>query len=333
VTVDAGFNVDINTTGGRPAQPARTGRGRKDRPKPVSFQDFYKRYDFVANLILTYPELRDYYTQILNYANEHRGQMPPDNMLKEIRAKNPWFKQRNDNQQEFDVAEQDPSLKQNVQTAIGLNKQKILNWSATRGIEIPNDKIDELARDATRNKWADDDVQLEKNLSIFIGRSLEGGQRDLRGTAGDFQNQLLSWAKKNGIALSDSAAAQYIERLTFKRQTLDDAKQEIRNTYMLGAYPAWADQIKNGVDPDSIVSPYRSAAAELLEIPEEQLSWNDNIIKKAMQGVGPDGKPGVVPLWEYERMVRQDPRWQKTDNAYRTYADVGTALLRTFGFR
>ena len=329
MTVDAGFDVDIDTTRGRTA-PARTGKGR---PKPVSFEDFYKRYDYVANLIATFPELRDYYTQILNYANQNRGQMPPDNWLKELRARNPWFQARNSTQQEFDIASQDPSLKQDVQTAINLNRQQILSWAGTRGIEIPNDKIDELARDATRNKWADDAVQLEKNLSIFIGRSLEGGRRDLRGTAGDFQNDLLSWTRKNGITLSDSAAAQYIERLTFNRQTLDDAKQEIRNTYMLGAYPAWAEQIKNGLDPDSIVSPYRSAAATLLEIPEEELSWDDNIIKKAMQGVGPDGKPGVVPLWEYERMVRQDPRWQKTDNAYRTYADVGTSILRTFGFR
>lgn len=332
MTVDAGFDVDIDTTSGRPARPPRKGKG-KGRQQPVSFEDFYKRYDYVANLIATYPELRDYYLKILDYANKNRGQMPPDNWLKELRARNEWFQARNSNQQEFDVAEQDPSLKQDVTTAINLNKQKILNWSATRGIEIPADKIDELARDATRNKWADDDVQLEKNLSIFIGRAVEAGRRDLRGTAGDFQTDLLSWAKKNGITLSDSAAAQYIERLTFNRQTLDDAKQEIRNTYMLGAYPAWAEQIKNGLDPDSIVSPYRSAASTLLEIPEEQLSWDDNIIKKAMQGVGPDGKPGVVPLWEYERMVRQDPRWQKTDNAYRTYTDVGTAILRTFGFR
>lgn len=332
MTVDAGFDVDIDTTRGRQAPPAGKGKGKGKRA-PVSFQDFYKRYDYVANLIATYPELQEYYKQILDYANKHRGQMPPENVLKEFRARNAWFQARNSTQQEFDIAQQDPNLKQDVQTAINLNKQKILNWSATRGIEIPADKIDELARDATRNKWADDDVQLEKNLSIFIGRAVEAGRRDLRGTAGDFQTDLLSWAKKNGITLSDSAAAQYIERLTFNRQTLDDAKQEIRNTYMLGAYPAWAEQIKNGLDPDSIVSPYRSAASQLLEIPEEELGWNDNIIKKAMQGVGPDGKPGVVPLWEYERMVRQDPRWQKTDNAYRTYTDVGTAILRTFGFR
>jgi hypothetical protein len=153
------------------------------------------------------------------------------------------------------------------------------------------------------------------------------------GTAGDYQQQLTSWASKNGIKLSNDAAAQFIERLTLKQQTLDDAKQEIRNTYMIGAFPAWEDQIRKGIDPDSILSPYRSAAANLLEIPEDQLGWDDQIIKKAMQGVDANGKPSVVPLWEYERQVRQDPRWQKTDNAYKTYTDVGTSILRMFGFR
>lgn len=325
MTVEAGFDVDIDTASGRAAP---TGK----KVKPQSFEDFYKRYSYVANLIDLYPELRDYYQKILDYSNAHRGQMPPANWLKELRAKNPWFQQRNSNQQEFDIAENDPALKQDLQTALNLNKQKIVNWAAQRGIEIPADKLDELTRDATRNKWADDTVQLERNLAVFIRSAVESGG-DLRGTAGDYQTQLVDWARKNGITLSPSAAGQFIERLTLKQQTLDDAKREIRETYMIGAYPAWEQQIRSGIDPDSILSPYRSAASTLLEIPEDQLGWEDNIIKKAMQGVDANGKPAVVPLWEYERMIREDPRWQKTDNAYKTYTDVGTSILRTFGFR
>ena len=328
MTVQPDFNVDVDTTGGRQTQPT----GKKKKYTPVSFEDFYKRYDYVANLIAAYPELQDYYTQILNYANSNRGQMPPDTWLRELKAKNPWFQQRNANQQEWDIAQQDPTLQEDVKTAVNLNKDKILNWAAQRGIQIPGDKLNELANDATRNKWADDTVQLEKNLAVFIGRSVREGA-DLMGTAGDYQQQLTSWASKNGIKLSNDAAAQFIERLTLKQQTLDDAKQEIRNTYMIGAFPAWEDQIRKGIDPDSILSPYRSAAASLLEIPEDQLGWDDQIIKKAMQGVDANGKPSVVPLWEYERQVRQDPRWQKTDNAYKTYTDVGTSILRMFGFR
>jgi len=152
-------------------------------------------------------------------------------------------------------------------------------------------------------------------------------------TAGDFQTDLRNWSKKNGINLSDDAINQYVQRLTLNQQTLDDAKQEIRDNYMAGAFPAWEEQIRAGTDPDSIISPYRNKVSTLLEIPEDQLSWDDPLMQKAMQGVGEDGKPKVVPLWQYERDIRNDPRWQKTDNAYETYARVGNDLLRMFGLR
>lgn len=327
MSVDAGFDVDFDTVEGREAAP----KAGKKKFKPVNFDDFYKRYAYVAKLIDAYPELRQYYQEILDYSNKNRGQMPPADWLKERRAKNPWFAARDANQQEFDFAREDPNQQRNVETVLRLNRDKIIRWAAQRGIEIPDDQIEDLALDATRNKWADDDTQLELNLGVFIGTA--GQSSDLRGTSGDFQNQLLTWARKNGITMSEDAVRQYVQRLTLRQQTLDDAKQEIRDTYMIGAYPAWEQQIRSGVDPDSIISPYRSKVSSLLEIPEGDLGWDDPLVQKAMQGVGEDGKPRVVPLWEYEREIRKDARWQTTDNAYATYAKIGNDLLSMFGLR
>lgn len=328
MSVDAGFDVDVDTMEGRDS--GGKGKGKK-KFKPVNFNDFYKRYAYVANLVAAYPELREYYNSILEYYNKNNGQMPPANWLKELKAENAWFQQRDANQEEWDFAQQDPSLQQETATVLRLNRDKIIRWAAQRGIEIPEDQIEELALDATRNKWADDPGQLELNLGIFIGQA--GQSADLRGTAGDFQTDLRNWSRKNGINLSDDAINQYVQRLTLNQQTLDDAKQEIRDNYMVGAFPAWEEQIRAGTDPDSIISPYRNKVSTLLEIPEDQLSWDDSLMQKAMQGVGEDGKPKVVPLWQYERDIRSDPRWQQTDNAYETYARVGNDLLRMFGLR
>lgn len=330
MSVDAGFNVDVDTIEGRP-EPTAAGKKGKKKLQPVNFNDFYKRYAYVANLIRAYPELRDYYQNILDYYNKNNGQMPPANWLKELKAENPWFQARDSNQQEFDLAQQDPNQQRNVETVLRLNRDKIVRWAAQRGIEIPDEELENLALDATKNKWADDQGQLELNLGVFLGTA--GKSSDLRGTAGDFQTDLRNWARKNGIALSDDAINQYVRRLTLNQQTIDDAKQEIRETYMIGAYPAWEQQIRSGVDPDSIISPYRDKVSNLLEIPQDNLTWEDPLIQKAMQGVGEDGKPRVVPLWEYEREIRKDSRWQQTDNAYATYAKIGNDLLSMFGLR
>ena len=74
--------------------------------------------------------------------------------------------------------------------------------------------------------------------------------------------------------------------------------------------------------------------ASLLEIGDaDQIDFNDQLLKRGLQSVGADGKPRVMPLYEFEQQIRKDPRWDKTDNAYEVYANVGTNLLRTFGFR
>jgi hypothetical protein len=68
-------------------------------------------------------------------------------------------------------------------------------------------------------------------------------------------------------------------------------------------------------------------------VDEDQVNLNDSLLQRAMQGVGADGKPKVVPLYEFEKQVREDPRWQYTDNARQSYSTMADDLLKMFGFR
>jgi hypothetical protein len=154
---------------------------------------------------------------------------------------------------------------------------------------------------------------------------------DFRGQAGAFQAELVQWARMNGLSLRELDVQDYVRQMTTGRITLDDVKDDLRRTYLAGMYPAWSDKINEGFDPSALFAPYRNAAANLLEL--EDLDLNDPIMKLASQHIGADGKPSQLPLWEFEKQVRQDPRWQQTDNAYATYMDVGTNLLKMFGFR
>lgn len=102
---------------------------------------------------------------------------------------------------------------------------------------------------------------------------------------------------------------------------------------MAGAYPAWSDRINAGQDIADIAAPYKSRMAKLLEIDESQIDFNDVMLSSGLQGVGADGKPGVVPLYEFDRMIRKDPRWDRTENALQTYTNAGSGILQMFGLR
>lgn len=155
---------------------------------------------------------------------------------------------------------------------------------------------------------------------------------DYEGQAGVSQDELLRWADANGITMTDSMMTKYVQQLASGQTSLDEIKSDLRRTFMAGAYPAWADKIEAGWDIADIAAPYKQTMAQLLEVDENAINFNDPLLSAGLQATGPDGKPSVMPLYEYQNLVRKDARWQTTDNAYATYANVATGLLRTFGF-
>ena len=231
-------------------------------------------------------------------------------------------------QVEADIQAAQPDLEADVERAVDLKRQAINRLSQQYGIQLPEGQLDILSREAWRNNWQE--TELLTNLRPFLLATIEE-EGDITGIAGDFEVDLMSWASRNGLELSRSSAAKYITSMTMGEQTLDDVKDDLRRTYLAGMYPAWADRIEQGFDPEQIFEPYRDTARKLLEV--DDISFDDPVLKSALQRTDASGKPVQMPLYEFEQQIRKDPRWDKTDNAYEVYANIGTNLLRTFGFR
>ena len=81
--------------------------------------------------------------------------------------------------------------------------------------------------------------------------------------------------------------------------------------------------------------------ANLLEIDPSQINFmKDPMISKALQYRDPSsgqgqsgsaGQPGVMPLWQFQQQVRQDPRWQYTDNARQEVMGMAHSVLQDWG--
>ena len=233
-------------------------------------------------------------------------------------------------QAEREIQAAQPEFAADVTRAIDKSRQDINAIAEQYGIVIDEGKLDLLSREAWRSGWGQDEILL--NLRPLLADTLATGE-DLRGTAGDFQNDLSQWASRNGLSIDRSMIAKYVGNMTLGQQTLDDVKQELRDMYLVGSYPAWADRIQQGYDPEVIAAPGKARIAKMLEMEESQITFDDPLLQKYMQGVGNDGKPRVVPLYELNKIIREDPRWDQTDDAYETYTKVGTDLLRIFGVR
>jgi hypothetical protein len=198
------------------------------------------------------------------------------------------------------------------------------------GVDASQIDFEAIVDEARRNLW---DVQdIENRLRSDLQSQLESGA-NLMGNAGTFQTQLMEWARQNGLSIDDTTAAKYVMNMSLGIQSIEDAKQDLRESYLIGAYPAWEEKIRAGFDPWQISNPYRTAVANLLELDPNNIGLDEPLVKQGLQSIGADGKPRVMPLYEFEKIVRDDPRWQKTDNAYQLYTRAGTNLLQMFGFR
>lgn len=303
---------------------------KKKSDKPLNAKQYVAELGYTFELINSDPSLQSWLTRVREYMKKNDNRVPTAYEMDDLKKGIEWFEKYNADQELARMQQADPRRKADFDRSLQLKKDSIIALANNYGVELDDAFITGLALDSRLDNLTEQEIQAR--FAPLIEKAIVEGA-DLGGRAAEFEREVVQWAQKNGLQLSGNTVAKYVTAGVEGRSTIDDIKNDLRRTYLAGSYPAWADRIMEGDDPADIAAPYKARMARLLEVDEDQIDLNDQLLQKAMQGVGADGKPTVTPLYAFERQVREDPRWQQTDNAYATYTKVGTDLLRTFGFR
>jgi hypothetical protein len=237
----------------------------------------------------------------------------------------PWFQKYQGNAiRDMEFEAQNPIL---WEESIDSDVATIRDQAVAQGAVMSEIEMREFAVNSRRLGWNE-----SEKINAFA-EYVNAQNGVFGGAAGKFQSTIADWSRTNGLGLSDDAVNNYVKQIAAGDITEDDVKQQLRNQYMVGTYPAWAEQIKAGQDPSDIASPYKQQMANLLEVDPETLDLNDNLLQMGLQGVNADGRPGVVPMYEFKKMIRKDDRWDKTENALAEYTSAGSSILKMFGLR
>ena len=151
----------------------------------------------------------------------------------------------------------------------------------------------------------------------------------LGGAVGADLTILRATARANGFDLDTTFKDQinnWMQRLAVG-ESVETFKNTIRSQAKLGLPDKVGVLLDQGVDLDTIYSPYRRQMARLLEVDEDAISLDDPLLRSA---IGPDKEQ---TLYDYKKMIRKDPRWQYTDNAKEEVSDIALQVLRDFGFQ
>ena len=151
------------------------------------------------------------------------------------------------------------------------------------------------------------------------------------GPSGKFFVQIKNLAFDNGIKVADDVATSYANNIVAGKLDENTVYNTIRES-AASAFPALADKIKAGIDLKNLASPYIQSMSDILEIPNTAIDLFDPQIRSAMAFTLPDGKIGTKSIYNFEKELRKDDRWQYTNKAREQAASVATTVLRDFGF-
>ena len=293
--------------------------------KQMSAEEIAAKFGQAYIIMEQDPELKQWFLDFARRYREQDGNISKEIFKLELNQR-PWW--QNNSAVYIEDLKKELENPLDYKQSLASDVANLKAQAAQVGAVIDDVTAELLAKNARRLSW--NSQQTLNKLADYITVTQTG---DLAGLAGTAQTDISDWARRNGIGLSQTDVVRYAREIATGVTSLDDVKDNLRRTYMMGAYPGWSDRIAAGQDIYDIASPYRFKMANLLEVDPDAIDLNDPLLQRGLQGVGADGKPSVVPLYEFERQVREDPRWQYTDNAYATDTDVGTQLLQMFGFR
>ena len=193
------------------------------------------------------------------------------------------------------------------------------------GAELTDLEVNTLAQEAY-----DKGLDRERNsFNTFLDSKFKFSATAAKGKAGEALTDLQQVATANGLDLQKAFGTQlpsWFESIN-KGESIETYKKMIRNVAKIGMPQNIATMIDNGVDLDAIYSPYKNIMASVLEITPDSITLNDPVLRSAITG------EKEIPIYEFQRQLRKDNRWQYTNQAKEEVSDIALKVLQDFGFQ
>lgn len=219
-------------------------------------------------------------------------------------------------------------LAQTTEYGRGLSetKQIIADEAVRRGAALDATDLDMLATQVY-------DLANETKGSV-IAASVRGKIKytpgaALGGAAGESLTDLQKTASANGLDLNKqfgSSLQGWLQKIA-QGESPETYKQIIRDTAKIGLPDRVASLVDKGIDLETIYNPYKNMMAATLEVNPETIKLNDPTLRMA---IGPEKE---MSLYDYQRSLRKDARWQYTDNARQEVSSIAKTVLKDFGFQ
>ena len=310
--------------GGKPKKPKVDPYGNIPAD-PLSREELARSYGYALNVIYSIPELQRLFEQAFN---DRTGQWDVNKFMAELQDTN-WYKQNNYYARVAWTQEQVGGA--DWTDKVNGAKEAVQRRASQLGAKLTGPELDAMARRYLYEGWGEAgrvalmDTALSGEITYLPDERGVGG---FRGQAGTFVDELRQLAQANGLRFTDSWYESQARSVVSGLSTEEDALREIREQ-AAGRWGPWGEKIRGGMTAYDLASPYINLMADTLELNPNQITLDDPYVQRAMMGT--DGQ--ATPLWEFQRQLRNDPRWMNTNYAQNEITGVADAVMQMFGLR
>ena len=205
-------------------------------------------------------------------------------------------------------------------------RQSVADRALALGIPLNETDIDDITNNALSLGLGASSSLVDK---LIRAKFTYSPGKVVGGAAGGALAELKRTAAANGLNFDTQFGANAQDWLAKILQGEDPNtfKNIIRQTAKLGLPDKVASLLDLGVDLDTVYAPYKNVMASVLEVNPQTIGLDDKTLRSA---IGPDKE---MTIYDWERYLRKDPRWQYTNSARSETSDAVTKVLQDFGFR
>jgi len=278
-------------------------------------QDLAAQYGWSMAVLNSDPDLKNLFSKAV------AGTWDANKFAAELRNTN-WYKNNGEAARQAAILRNaDPAT---WRERVAQQFASITTLGAEMGAVLNDGIVNRIAESALMFGWNQD------NIRNALGEYVTSAGGQYHGQAQTYENELRQYASDMGVRVGDDTFGSWINNITRGRSSLDGVKGAIQNMAE-GAFPQLAERFKNGETYSTIASAYKQSMASVLEINPAEIDNFDPTVRKALSWTDKEGKPAAKSLWQFENDLRQDSRWNGTQNAQDSLLAAGRQVLTDFG--
>lgn len=285
--------------------------------KRLSPEELASEYGFAYSFLNSNPELKHIFSEAV--ANTWTASQFTAKL-----QQTKWWRNNSSTMRQAAVEKQSDPATYNAKIAAA--RVQVIQLAGEIGASIPGSKLSKIV-EHTVTLGLDEDG-LRNILGQYV--KFQGNGSTLNGEAGQVEHDIRQYAYSQGVKLDKQTIKNQAQLVVRKVGSAQDMKSQVQ-AQAESLYPAYSEQLKGGQTMLDIANPYIQQMAQDLDIPVTSVTLDDPLIKRALNGLDSNGKPIGLDVPDFERLIRNDPRWAQSSKTQDDVMQAGKKVLADMG--